>query len=129
LHLQRPTSFVLVGACCATVHYAVAWTLLTLHATTPQPANFCGWAVAFAVSYLAQSQLTFAQQRLTWTSFWRFLATSLGAWLINAGCFAALLATTSIDPRLLLGVAILIAAAFTYRMSQSWAFGTKLRGD
>ncbi len=124
---RRQVTFVAVGAAAAAVHYSVAIALLTVREATPQLANFAGWLLAFTVSYAGQALLTFGQQRLAWRTFWRFLATAVSAFALNAGCYAVLLANSTADPRLLLVIAILIAATYTYFLSQSWAFGARVQ--
>jgi putative flippase GtrA len=111
-----------VGAGAALVHYGVAILFLATGAA-PQPANFAGWVCAFTVSYGGQARWTFGEPRLRRATLLRFLVTSLGAWIVNALCYQCLLAWSDLDPRLLLVVAILVAAAFTFFLARGWVFG------
>ena len=119
--LRQPGVFIVVGAVAALVHYGVALMIMA-RGTAPQLANLVGWACAFTVSYSGQARLTFGEPRLRRATLLRFLAASLAAWVVNALCYQGLLAWTDLDPRLLLAVAILVAAAFTFLLARGWVF-------
>jgi len=48
---------------------------------------------------------------------------------VNALCYQCLLAWSDLDPRLLLVVAILVAAAFTFLLARGWVFGVPAAPD
>ena len=118
----------MVGVGAALVHYGVALLFLATGAA-PQPANFAGWVCAFTVSYSGQARWTFGESRLRHETLLRFLATSLASWCVNALCYQGLLARSDLDPRLLLIVAILVAAAFTFFLARGWVFGVRAAPD
>jgi putative flippase GtrA len=117
-----------VGVGAALVHYGVALLFIATGAA-PQPANFAGWVCAFTFSYGGQARWTFREPRLRRATLLRFLATSLASWCVNALCYQCLLAWSDLDPRLLLVVAILVAAAFTFLLARGWVFGVPAAPD
>ena len=75
--------FVIVGLVAAAVHVGVAWTLIIYLGMRPLAANFSGFGLAFATSFVGQYLWTFRCSRRLTNAILRFALTSAGAFGVN----------------------------------------------
>ncbi|MFN2202597.1 MAG: GtrA family protein [Caldilineaceae bacterium] len=75
--------FVIVGLVAAAVHVGVAWTLIVHFDTSPMAANFSGFGLAFATSFIGQYVWTFRSSRRLIDAILRFALISAGAFGVN----------------------------------------------
>lgn len=122
---MRAVRFGLIGIAAAAVHYGVAVGLVSLINFRPQIANVGGYSLAFVVSYLGQGRYTFVRSVTGSTRFWRFAATSISGFLLNAAAYATLLHFTSIDYRVALGLVLTVVATLTYIVLGRWVFDVR----
>jgi putative flippase GtrA len=119
----RLASFVAVGCTAGAVHFGMVVLLVETLALAPLVANVIGWLVAFVVSFLGQSLLTFGSRRTPWTqALPRFFAISLAGFLANESAYALLLHATPLPYDLLLALVLIGVAVMTYLFSSRWVF-------
>ena len=119
---RRLRRFVLVGASAALVHLlaAAVCVRLGLH---PLAANVVAFHVAFVVSYIGQSRLTFADRIVSMRDgLPRFLAVSYLGFATNEAMYALLLAYTRLHYLVALAGVLVAVAAMTFLLSRAWAF-------
>ena len=120
------SSFVLVGASAALVHWLVVVLLVSGASWQPLTANVIGWLVAFNVSYTGHYFLTFrALQTGLKASLPRFFVLSAMGFLINETAYAILLSKTSMPYEALLGMILIGVAVLTFVFSRLWAFAAR----
>lgn len=120
------SSFVLVGASAAMVHWLVVVLLVSGAAWTPLTANVIGWLVAFGVSYSGHYLLTFrAFQSGVRSSLPRFFFLSAMGFTVNEASYAVLLKQTNLPYELLLGMILIGVAVLTFIFSRFWAFAAR----
>ena len=120
------SSFVLVGASAALVHWLVVVTLVSSAAWQPLTANVIGWLVAFNVSYSGHYFLTFrALQSGLKSSLPRFFVLSGMGFLVNETAYAILLRETSMPYEWLLGMILIGVPVLTFIFSRFWAFAAR----
>lgn len=115
--------FVAVGCAAAAVHFGVVVLLVEGRRLPPLAANVGGWLVAFVVSFLGQSLLTFRSRQAPWRqALPRFFMISLSAFAVNESAYAVLLRATGMRYDVLLALVLLAVAVVTYLLSSAWAF-------
>lgn len=125
---RRLRRFVFVGASAAMVHLlsAALGVRLGLH---PLAANVVAFHVAFVVSYLGQSRLTFADRDVSVRdALPRFLAVSYLGFATNEALYALLLAHTRLHYLVALAAVLVAVAAMTFLLSRAWAFRERGQG-
>lgn len=119
----RLASFVVVGCTAAAVHFGTVVLLVEALGLSPVVANVGGWLVAFVVSFLGQSLLTFRSRGAPWLqALPRFFAISALGFAANESAYAFLLRATGLRYDLLLALVLLGVAVMTYLLSSLWAF-------
>lgn len=119
---RRLRRFVFVGASAALVHLlsAALCVRLGLH---PLAANVVAFHIAFVVSYIGQSRLTFADRDVSVRDgLPRFLAVSYLGFATNETMYALLLAYTRLHYLVALAGVLVAVAAMTFLLSRAWAF-------
>ena len=120
------SSFVLVGASAALVHWLVVVLLVSGASWQPLTANVIGWLVAFNVSYTGHYFLTFrALQSGLKSSLPRFFVLSAMGFLVNETAYAILLSKTSMSYEAFLGMILIAVAVLTFVFSRLWAFAAR----
>ncbi len=115
-------AFVLVGCAAFAVHFTVVATLAPL-GMPPLAANVVAFLVAFGVSYVGHSRLTFpSERRATSAALPRFLGVAVGGFALNETLYWALLRYTTLDYRLALLLVLGAVAVVTLVWSKYWAF-------
>lgn len=121
--LLRLASFVVVGCVAAAVHFGTVVLLVQLAHWQPLVANVGGWMIAFVVSFLGQSLLTFRSRRTPWLqSLPRMFLISLAGFAANESAYAFLLHATGLRYDVLLALVLVGVAVMTYLLSSRWAF-------
>ena len=112
-----------IGAVPAAVHYIVAVTLESGFSVAPAWANSIGFVLAFPVSYLGHSKLSFVRHTASHrTALPRFLAIALTSFLGNQALLLSLLAWLAWPFWITLAFVMVIVAFLTYVLSRYWAF-------
>jgi putative flippase GtrA len=124
----RPVLFILVGSMAALTHFLTVILIVEKLAIVPLKANVIGWLCAFGVSYGGHYSLTFSDHSAPpLRSAMRFFVLSAAGFAINESAYALLLHLTLLPYQVLLAFILIAVAAFTYLLSQRWAFqGTGL---
>lgn len=121
--LWRLASFVLVGCTAAAVHFSTVVLLVEFGRLKPVMANVGGWLVAFVVSFLGQSLLTFRSRGTPWLqALPRFFAISALGFAANESAYILLLNVTLLRYDVLLALVLVGVAVITYLLSSLWAF-------
>jgi putative flippase GtrA len=125
---HRPVLFILVGSMAALTHFLTVILIVEKLAIVPLKANVIGWLCAFGVSYGGHYSLTFSDHSAPpLRSAMRFFVLSAAGFAINESAYALLLHLTLLPYQVLLAFILIAVAAFTYLLSQRWAFqGTGL---
>src|SRR5262245_16869385 len=119
----RLASFVVVGCAAAAVHFGVVVLMVETLRMPPLAANVLGWLVAFAVSFLGQSLLTFGSRRTPWLqALPRFFLISSTGFIVNESAYAMLLHATALRYDVSLALVLVTVAVLTYLLSSRWAF-------
>jgi putative flippase GtrA len=122
-HGRSLSWFTVIGAIAAAVHYIVAVTLESGFSVAPAWANSIGFVLAFPVSYLGHSKLSFARHTASHqTALPRFLAIALTSFLGNQALLLSLLAWLAWPFWITLALVMVIVACLTYVLSRYWAF-------
>ena len=122
-HGRSLSWFTVIGAIAAAVHYIVAVTLESGFSVAPAWANSIGFVLAFPVSYLGHSKLSFARHTASHrTALPRFLAIALTSFLGNQALLLSLLAWLAWSFWITLAFVMVIVAFLTYVLSRYWAF-------
>jgi putative flippase GtrA len=122
-HGRSLSWFTVIGAIAAAVHYIVAVTLESGFSVAPAWANSIGFVLAFPVSYLGHSKLSFARHTASHqTALPRFLAIALTSFLGNQALLLSLLAWLAWPFWITLAFVMVIVAFLTYVLSRYWAF-------
>jgi putative flippase GtrA len=116
--------FLAVGGAATLVHWGVVVALVESLAVRPLLANVAGWALAFCVSFYGHHKLSFrGHQAPAAAAARRFFIVSAGAFMLNQGAYAVLLAQSNLSYALLLGLVLTGVALATYAASRWWVFG------
>jgi putative flippase GtrA len=120
---RRPLLFILVGSMAALTHFLTVIFIVEKLAIVPLKANVIGWLCAFGVSYGGHFRLTFSDHSAPpLRSVMRFFLLSAAGFSINESAYAVLLHITLMPYQILLAFILIAVAAFTYLLSQRWAF-------
>jgi putative flippase GtrA len=122
--IKRSVSwFAIIGALAALIHYVVAVVLELTHLASPAMANVIGFTMAFPVSYLGHTKLSFAGHTATHgQALPKFFGVALTGFLINQGMLLNVLRITTLPFWFVLGVVMVLVAISTYILSRFWAF-------
>jgi putative flippase GtrA len=124
----RPLLFCLVGGAAACAHFVVAVLGVALLRWPPILASCAGYVIGLATSYGGQSRITFRRERENREPLGRFVLSSLIGFAVNSAVFGAMLRWTSLDYRIALATALVIAAAVTFVIMDRWVFATAEAG-
>jgi putative flippase GtrA len=117
--------FGLVGFSAMIVHfYAVVAIFIPLN-IQPLIANTLGFLIAFIVSYLGHTHLTFHDpnnQHKTIKSLLRFLGVAIFGFLINQLIFYIMLSFTQLGINVSLAITLILVSGSTYLLSKFWVF-------
>jgi putative flippase GtrA len=113
----------LVGGMAAGVHLLVVMLAVELGQVSPAYANVIAFAVAFLVSYAGHRRYTFGAGPGVADSLGKWLAVSIGGFLLNQALYVAALRLLPAWPYLLLlaGVTVLVALC-SFFLGKLWAF-------
>ena len=125
---MRPLLFCLVGSAAACAHFAVTVLCVASLRWSPLLANCAGYVIGLATSYGGQSRITFRRTRENREPLGRFVLSSLTGFAVNSAVFSAILRWTSLDYRIALATALVIAAAVTFVLMDRWVFATAAAG-
>ena len=114
--------FAIVGLGATFVHLAVAWSAARLASLNPFVANGCGFATAFALSYLGHFYWTFGvstghRQRLPRfliVAGFGYLLTNIIVWIVTI--------RAGYSFEMALGLILFVVPASTWALSRAWAF-------
>lgn len=119
--------FIAVGCAAGLTHMTVVALLVEVFGWLPQISNVPAFCVAFCVSASGHSRLTFPQppaQRAE--ACRRFAVLALSSFTVNQTMYAYALDLFGADLYLpILGVVVVVVAAFTFTMSRIWAFALR----
>ncbi len=122
---MRLVTFAFVGLVAAAVHFLLAVFCVSVLGFTPQAGNAGGYIVALLVSYLGQSQLTYAFVSGRRHTFARFATVSGCGFALNSMGYALLLRWTTLDYRLSLILVLTASAAVSYLLLSNWVFAIR----
>lgn len=114
-------SFLMVGASAAAAHYFGALGLIEALGIHVQLANFIGFCLGFAVSYLGQSILTFSS-RPNWSNLVRYLLLAGFNLAASAALLKLMTGVLNWEPRLALLVVVVTLPAFSFVVSKTVIF-------
>jgi putative flippase GtrA len=115
--------FLIIGASAFLLHWLCVIFVVNTLEITPLLANIIGFLCAFSISYLGHKNWTFnANKQSHSTALSRFMQVAFIGFLINESSYAILLSLTTLDYRLGLIIALLLASLSTYLLSKNWAF-------
>jgi putative flippase GtrA len=118
--------FALVGFSAMFVHFYTVTAIFVPLAIHPLIANTLGFLVAFIVSYLGHTYLTFKQPNKktapSLSGLFRFFIVATASFLLNQVIFYLLLSFTKLGLDLSLGITLVLVAGVTYLLSKFWAF-------
>lgn len=124
---QQAGWFVLVGSAAAAVHFTMLLMLVRLAGLGPAWANVWAFALAFCVSFAGHFRLTFYQygsHRAWQRSLWRWLASSVAAFLLNQALFVLGLAWFGRAWYALIWLVVTaVVTVLTFALGKFWAFG------
>jgi putative flippase GtrA len=117
-----------VGLAASVVHYVSGIMFIELLAVRPWVANVLAFLVAFPVSYLGHSFLTFSARRYgrtsatTGRSLGRFLITAITGFAINQMSVVLFVEWLGQPARIVMAISIVAVAGFLYVAGKVWAF-------
>lgn len=117
--------FAIIGVLATLTHAAVAASLLQAGALSAFPANICGFAVAFGVSFSGHYFWSFSHLRrkgAAFRSMRRFLVIALSGFLLNSTVLALWLKLTPWPDLVGLLFSIAIVPALSFLGARLWAF-------
>jgi putative flippase GtrA len=119
--------FGLVGLSAMLVHFLTVTTLFVPIGIAPLKANVLGFLVAFGVSYLGHSKLTFKKETLLSrkekvSEIIKFFGVAITGFLMNQALFFILLSYTSLGLDFSLGITLVLVSGLTFVLSKFWAF-------
>ena len=119
--------FGLVGFSAMLVHFLAVTTVFVPIGIAPLNANILGFLIAFGVSYLGHSKLTFKKETSTprkekVAEIIKFFGVALTGFFMNQALFFALLSYTSLGLDLSLGITLILVSGSTFILSKFWAF-------
>lgn len=95
--------------------------LLTFVGVLPEAANFIGWCVGVAVSFLLNSRFTFKTQP-TWQGYFRFLLSMSAAFFLNLVAFWLAFRLFGVDVYLSQLLAAVVYTLSGFLLSKFFAF-------
>ncbi|MCG5498948.1 GtrA family protein [Ectothiorhodospira variabilis] len=120
--MRSLTFFALVGASATATHLGVAWLVLSLSDHSVFVANALAFVVAFVVSYLGHSRLTFVARK---SSLHRFALVALGGFALNNLLLGGVVFSGLLDGFLAIVVATLAVPLLVYFAARFWAFDSR----
>ena len=116
--------FIAVGCAAAAVHLVTVMVLVSGLGWQPLLANVVAWLLAFCVSFAGHWHLTFPKSGAPLArAATRFLAISLGGFVINEAMYAVLLHLAGTRwYAVILFFVLLAVAVITWLLSSRWAF-------
>ena len=114
--------FGLIGIIAAMVHYATALLLFKMHVCSLVLANFFGFTLAFWVSYFGHFYFSFQTSAGHGQALPRFIITALCVFLFNDGCVMMLTRFSHLSASIILVLAIILAAGFSFLINRFFAF-------
>lgn len=124
--LRKISVFGLVGVTSSLIHFVVASAAMYFFESHIFLGNLLGFAVAFVVSYLGHYHWTFRSNANHRAAALRFMATASAGFLVNNMILFILVQSTGRELRIYLIIAIAVAAAAVYVLSNRWAFIDKI---
>lgn len=121
-------SFAVVGASAAATHYFSALGLIEILATHVQVANFAGFWLGFAVSYLGQSMLTF-KSRPNWSNLIQYLLLAVFNLVASAALLKLLTEALHWDHRLALLTVVVTLPVFSFIVSKAVIFAPRAQPE
>lgn len=113
--------FGMVGCAATLTHYGVALICAELLGIGYQVSNLMGFWLAFAVSYLGQSILTF-KSRPNLGSFTKYILLAIFNYFMSAGILFFLESVLGIDYRIVLVVIVCLIPIISYIVSKFFIF-------
>lgn len=119
--------FIAVGAAAGVTHMTVVAVLVELFGWQPLVSNVAAFCVAFCVSAMGHSRLTFPQPpEARLEACRRFALLAITSFTLNQTIYAYALDIFGEQLYLpILAVVVLVVAAFTFTMSRVWAFALR----
>lgn len=114
--------FALVGISATATHLGVAWLVLVLFDSSVFVANAMAFAVAFFVSYIGHSRLTFTAGK---SSLHRFALVALGGFLLNNVLLGGLVFSGLLEGFFAIVAATLVVPFLVYLAARFWAFESR----
>lgn len=113
--------FAVIGVLAAIVHMSLAWLLVKVGDVAPLLANLCGFATAFALSFLGQYLWTFRSQRHWAAAVWRFAVISGTAFAVDNLLLLLLLRAAWLSAADATVVAACVIPMISYLGNRFWA--------